>query len=71
MPKIALPLHFPGVSKRATGLPMRWNWLRCLSGGAALSGSLAAAAASCPYESMSSNRSQYKNALCGKSAPKA
>jgi hypothetical protein len=23
MPKIALPLHFPGVSKRATGLPMR------------------------------------------------
>jgi len=32
---------------------MRWNWLRCLSGGAALSGSLAAAAASCPYESLS------------------
>ncbi|MBV8109788.1 MAG: hypothetical protein JO012_08475 [Hyphomicrobiales bacterium] len=38
MPKIALPLHLAGVSKRATGLPMRRNWLRCLSGGVALSG---------------------------------
>src|SRR5215475_8319666 len=43
MPKIALPLHFAGVSKRASGLPMSRNRLLSLSGGVALRGSWAAA----------------------------
>ena len=52
MPKTAVPVHFATVSRRASGLPISVNSARSLSGGDAASGSLAAAAASAPYDSL-------------------